>query len=486
MEIARPDTFEQATLAARVRAELGPLLRLAGPVAVAQVGLLTMGLVDTWVVGHLGPVELGAVALSDSLFFTLIVVAMGIVGALDPMISQAAGARDPARCSASWRAGLRLSIILTLPLTAAFLVLGPLLGTVGGQDPDVARAATDYLVPSCLGILPSLLFVANRSLLNGLGSTRPAMVVAILANVLNLGLDWGLVFGLWGLPALGVAGSALATVACKWFMFGGLLWWIRRDSRYAAYSAPAPVPGALLLRALRLGLPIGLAHGVEVGAFSLCALFMGWLGVVPLAAHMIAIKMASTSFMLAVALGVATSVRVGNAIGAGRPVDAQRAAWVGMGAGAVTMSLSALVLVLFRAPIVAVFTGDPAVIALGADLLIVAAAFQLVDGAQAIASGALRGAGDTLRPLLAQLVAHWAVAVPLGASLAFGRGLGPEAGARAIWWALALGLAVAAALLIWRLPVIRQTRALDDAQEPLDPAPGPTPHLEPGMEPGAA
>lgn len=484
MQPAPPDPSQPA-LRARVRAELGPLLRLAGPVAVAQVGLLTMGLVDTWVVGHLGPVELGAVALSDSLFFTLIVVAMGIVGALDPMVSQAAGAQDPARCSASWRAGLRLSILLTVPLAALVLGLAPLLESVGGQDPDVVRAAADYLVPSCLGILPMLLFVANRSLLNGLGSTRPPMVVAILANLLNLWLDWGLVFGMWGLPALGVAGAALATVACRWFMFGGLLWWIRRNSRYAAYSAPAPVPGALLLRAVRLGLPIGLAHGAEVGAFSLCALFMGWLGVVPLASHMIALRMASTSFMLAVALGVATSVRVGNALGAGRPEDAQRSAWVGLGAGAVTMTLSALLFVLFRGRIVAAFTDDAAVIALGADLLVVAAAFQLVDGAQAIASGALRGAGETLRPLLAQLVAHWAVAMPLGAYLAFGRGLGPEAGARAIWWALALGLAIAAALLIWRLPVIRTTRALDDPPSPR-PAPEPPPQLEAGVESGVA
>ncbi len=445
--------------------ELRALVRLAIPVAITQLGFLTMGLVDTWMVGRLGPAELGAVALADSILFTLLVLAMGVVGALDPLISQAHVAVDPARCAAAWRAGLRLSVALSVPLVAGVLALGPALERFGGQDPEVVRAAVDYLIPRCLGVLPSLWFMANRCLLNGVGSTRPAMVVTLLANLVNGALDWALIFGHWGLPALGVAGSGLATAGSSWFMCLGLLAWIRWHPAYAPYRAPAPPSRALVGRALRIGLPIGLAQTVEVGAFSVCAIFMGWLSVTALAAHVIALKMASTSFMVAVALGIATSIRVGNLVGARRPLEAQRAAWTGLVAGLVCMSVSAAVFVAAGTPIVAAFTEDAAVIALGAQLMLIAAAFQLVDGAQAIASGALRGAGDTLRPLLAQAAAHWGVAIPLGAGLAFGYGLSPEAGARAIWWGLALGLAVAAAQLTLRVRHIHRTRPLEEEEE---------------------
>lgn len=434
------------------------LVLLGTPVAITQVSILTMGLVDTWMVGRLGPVELAAVALGDACFFTLLVMAIGIVSALDPLISQAHGANDPARCGRAWRAGLRISIALTLPMALMVFAMRPLLGQLGGLDPQVVQTTMDYLAPRTLGILPQLWYVANRSLFNGLGATRPPMIVGIAANLLNVVLDWMFIFGNWGAPALGVAGSGLATAACRWFMFLGLWVWLRWTPRYRPYVRGTGTGPGLIRTAFRLGLPIGLAQGVEVGAFAAASLFMGWMGVVPLASHQIAIKMAATSFMVAVALGVATGIRVGNAIGAGHPEAAQRSAWVGVGLGFLFMAVAGLGFVFGGEAIVKTFTTDPGVIELGAALLVVAAAFQLSDGAQAICAGALRGAGDTVRPLIAQIVAHWAIGLPIGYLLAFRLGYGPTA----VWWALAAGLTAAAVLLGWRVRRLKDIAPIPD------------------------
>ncbi|RMG15959.1 MAG: MATE family efflux transporter [Planctomycetota bacterium] len=438
------------------RTEACALVALAWPVAVAQVGGLCMGLVDTWMVGRLGAIELAAVALGDACYFTLHVFAMGLILALQPLISQAYGAGDAARCGATWRCGLRLALLLALPLALLVSRGIPWALARAELDPFVVRTAADYLAPRALGILPHLLFVAHRAFFNALGSTRPAMAVTLLALVANAVLDWALIFGRWGLPALGVAGSGLATALCNVLMLAGLSWWIARP-RYRPYLAGGGASLALLGRVVRLGLPIGLSHMLEVGAFAATSTFMGWLGIAALASHQIALKMASTSFMLAIALGTATSIRVGNAIGAGQTRAAQRATWTGLGLGTAGMGCAAVVFLVAGKPIVSCFTADAEVVALGTRLLAVAAAFQLSDGIQGIAAGALRGAGDTTSPFVAQLVGHWAVGVPAAYLLAFVC----EGGPLAVWWALAGGLTVTALLLLGWARRIASARALD-------------------------
>ncbi|HBP20904.1 MAG TPA: hypothetical protein DEA08_24330 [Planctomycetes bacterium] len=444
--------------ASSLRHEAQLLVRLAVPVAIARVSMLAMGLVDTFMVGKLGKIQLAAVALADACFFTLIVMAIGLIQSLDPLVSQAHGAGDPKRCTAAHHAGIRIAMALALPLALAVLSLQPLLSVLGGQNPDVVRSAALYLAPVALGVPAQLFYVAHVSFVQGLGDTRPAMIVAIVANVLNVFLDYALIFGHWGFPALGVAGAGAASAGSRWFMCF-LLWaWVRRHPRYARYQGRPGVPWPLINKALRLGTPIGLAHGAEVGAFSLASVFMGWLSVEALAAHQITIKMAATSFMLAVALGIATSIRVGNGIGAGRPQDAQRSAWVGVVLGLCVMALTGLAFLLGGAAITGAFTDDAGVIAVGAGLFAVAAAFQLSDGVQAVAAGALRGAGNTLEAMAAQIFAHWAIGIPVGYLLAFRFGWGPTG----VWWALALGLTAAAGLLLWRMRKIHGVVALED------------------------
>jgi multidrug resistance protein, MATE family len=429
------------------------LVRLALPVAIAQVGAMSMGLVDTFMVGRLGAVELAAVALGDACFFTLQVLAMGVIMALGPLVSQAHGAGDPQRCAAAWRTGLRLALVMTLPLVALVFAIGPALRWIGGIDPRVVQTSMDYLAPRTLGVLPHLIYVACRALLNGKGDTRPAMVVTLIAVVMNAFLDWVFIFGNLGAPALGVAGSGLVTALCRGFMCIGLLVWLKRPA-YRAYTKGAQVSRALFVKVFRLGVPIGLTHALEVGAFAASSIYMGWIGVTALAAHQIALKMATASFMLAISLGIATGIRVGNGIGASEPDAAQRSAWVGIGIGLMCMAINGLIFVVFRRELVGAFTPDAAVVELGATLLLVAAVFQLSDGTQAICAGALRGAGRTVQPMIAQLCAHWVIALPLGYLLAFTLGWGPLG----VWCPLVVGLSVAAGLLLFWVRKIRFTQ----------------------------
>ena len=416
------------------------MARLALPVAVSQVGQLTMGLVDTWMVGGLGAAALGAVSMGDSLYFTFAVVAFGVVMAVEPLVSQAHGAGDPERARAAWAAGRLVGLALSVPLLLV-AVFAPWVLSVLGLEPEVARLGGLYVQSRAVGSTLMLLFAADRSFLNGLGHTRPAMIAMILANLINLPLTWGLVYGRLGLPALGVAGAGWATTGSTivtWFV----LWrWARRVG--GGGPADPTAARALVGRTLRLGIPLGLGHGSEVGAFALAALFMGWLGTVPLAAHQVAIKMAATSFMLAVAISTATAIRVGHAVGARRPADAARSGRVGVILGWVVMGASGLLFALLGREIAASFTDDPGVIELGAALLVVAAAFQLSDGSQVILAGALRGAGDTIWPFWANLIAYYGVALPLAWGLVFQLGYGPTA----VWWALALGLTGAALIM---------------------------------------
>lgn len=435
---------------------------LAAPVAVARVSSLTMGLVDTWMVGKLGAKELAGVALADSCFFTTLVLALGIVRALDPMVSQAYGGGDAAHCSASWRAGLRLSLLLSLPIVGFLIgVLGPSLHLLG-QDPGVVGYAQSYLFPVACGVPAQLLYLSNSSLIQGLGDTRPPMVVALVANGLNFFLDYALIHGRFGFPALGVVGCGIASAGCQWAMCLALFAWVLGRKRYAPYRIPVAVPWSLLGRALRLGVPIGLAQAFEVGAFAISAVFLGWIGPDALAAHQIALKMTATSFMIAVAIGVATSIRVGNGIGAGAGDLAQRSAWAGVSLGLGVMGVMGVVYWQAGEAIVASFTQAPEVIAIGSGLLLVAAAFQLSDGIQAVASGALRGAGDTLGPMLAQVLAHWGVGIPAAYLLTFRLGWGPPG----VWWGLALGLTLAALLLLYPMAGIRSRAALERDRGP--------------------
>jgi MATE family multidrug resistance protein len=414
---------------------------------VIQVGIMLMGVVDTLMAGRISAQALAAVALGNLYVFGSLVFGMGTLLAIDPVVAQAVGARDfPAVGRAVQRAlliALALSVLVALALLPAERVLAEL-----RQPADVVPMAGRYVRASIAGVLPFYAFVVLRQTLQAFGRMAPIVVVVVGANLLNVLLNWVLMFGNLGAPALGAVGSAWSTSIGRWAMALGLLavGWPALRPHLVPLSRDALRVEPLRLT-LRLGVPIGLQQLLEVGAFAGATLLMGLFGSTPLAGHEIALNLASLTFMVPLGVATAAAVLVGRAVGAG---DAERArvhAAAALLYGVGFMALSALAFILAPRAIAGAYTRDAAVLAVAAALLPIAGVFQLFDGTQAVASGVLRGTGDTRVPLLANLVGFWGVGLPAGALLAFTAGLGPTG----LWWGMVAGLSAVAVLLAWRV-----------------------------------
>ncbi len=414
------------------RAEVRALVRLAVPLALANAGQSLMGVVDAAVVGRAGAAQLAGVGLGSLLFFAVSVLGMGTMMGLDPLVSQALGAGDGTRArhflwQGAWLS-LLIGVLLAIPLGFVPLALGPL-----GIAPEVASQASGHLLAR-LPSLPALLFFfAARSYLQGSNAPRAVVLSAVMANVVNLLLDLLLVFGgaslpavagvLRAIPPLGAVGSGIATAVATWLQAVFVAWaagrvpvpgrWVRR-----------PVPREMRL-AVKVGAPVGLHMAAEVGLFAMVGILAGRLGAVPMAAHQVAIALASFSFNAAVGIGNAGSVRVGWAVGSRDTPGARRAGMVAFGTGAALMSAWGLAFLLFPGLFARLMSSDPAVVAATTPLLLVAGLFQVSDGIQAVGAGVLRGAGDTRFTLWANLVGHWALGMPaaLGLGIALGWGV---------------------------------------------------------------
>ena len=414
------------------------LLRLAAPIAFTQAGYALMGLVDTAVVGRLGAGPLGAVGLANGLFFAVAVIGLGCMMGLDPLFSQALGAGDALRARGLVWQGLWLSALVSAALALPIGTL-PLLIERSGVAPDVARDARLFLWLRLPGLWPMLAFAGLRSYLQASHRLRALVVATVVANAANLLLDVWLVFGGLGVPRLGAPGSALATSFCSLLQLAILALSLRGSE---------PAPRALRMadqrKALSLGVPVGLQMGAEVGVFALVGLLAGRLGAASLAAHQVAISLASFTFCAAVGVGMAGSVRVGWAVGARDTPAARREGLLAFGAGAAVMSIAALCFWLAPRFLARLLSDQPEVIEAAVPLLAVCAVFQLSDGIQGVGAGVLRGAGDTRFPFLANVLGHYAVGLPVAVLL----GLRLGRGVIGLWWGLCAGLsAVAVALL---------------------------------------
>jgi MATE family multidrug resistance protein len=416
--------------------ELRKLLRLAAPIAFTQAGYALMGLVDTAVVGRLGAAPLGAVGLANGLFFGVAVIGIGTMLGLDPLFAQALGARDESRAreliwQGLWLSGL-VTLALALPIAALPLVLEP-----AGIAPAIARDARLFLWFRLIGLWPMLGFAALRSYLQAREQIAPLMAATVLANLANFGLDLVFVFGKLGMPALGAPGSGLVTSICFFLQFAILVATVRPGRTQRPRAAD-------LRKALTVGIPVGLQMGAEVGLFALVGLLAGRLGAISLAAHQVAIALASFTFCAAVGVGMAGTVQVGWAVGARDTPAARRAGLRAFAGGAAIMAVAGLCFWLAPETLSRALTNQPEVISAAVPLLAVCAVFQLSDGIQGVGAGVLRGAGDTRFAFLANLVGHYAVGLPV--ALLLGLRLGQ--GVIGLWWGLCAGLtAVAVALL---------------------------------------
>lgn len=430
-----------------VREELRPMLRLAGPVISAELGWMAMGIVDTIFVGRLGAEAIGAVSLGNALYFAVAIFGMGLLLGLDALVSQAYGAGDLHECHDWLVQGVYLAAVVCPASMALLWYVDSISGRMG-FDPAVLEQARPFLRASIWGTPALFLYAAFRRYLQGMGLVKPVMAALISANVVNALMDWAFVYGKFGAPAMGVAGSGWATTISRCYMATFLVVYaIGRDLRTGRgliRTSLAPRLAAIR-RLFAIGLPAATHILLEVGVFALATMLAGRLDAASLAAHHVVLDVASVTFMIPLGLGTAGAIRVGQAIGRGEPAAASRAGWTALLLGAAFMTTSGMVMATIPGLLSTLFTNDARVVALASRLMLLAAAFQLFDGLQGVATGALRGAGDTRTAMLCTLVCYWAVGLPVGWSLAF-RG---DRGVFGLWIGLTLGLFVAGVVLLW-------------------------------------
>ena len=423
------------------------MLRLASPVVLAQVGIMLMGVVDTAMVGRVSPATIAAVALGHIYWVTVTIPGIGVLLVLDPIVSQAVGARDAAGIARGVQRGILLALALSVP-TALLLIPGEVFFGALRQPVEVTPIAATFSRWSILGVVPFYLFVTFRQSLQAMATVRPVVVAIVAANLLNGGLNWVLIYGHLGLPALGAVGSAISTVLSRWCMLALLLAFGWRRLRPALLPwRPESRRLSPILRMVRIGLPIGFQQWVEIAVFAFGAVAIGWFGTVPLAGHEIALNLAALTFMVPMGIAAAAAAMVGRAIGRRDLPAARRDAVAALVVGVAFMTVAAFAFLAFPHSLAAIFVSDPATVEMAASLILIGGLFQVFDGIQGVATGILRGTGDTRVPMLLHLGGFWGVGIPLSLSLAFALGMGP----RGIWLGYVGSIGVVALLQLMRV-----------------------------------
>ncbi|MGE4619435.1 MAG: MATE family efflux transporter [Planctomycetota bacterium] len=430
----------------RATSELSPIVNLAVPIVITQLGTMVMGLVDMWMVGKVGTSALAAVALGDTWAFGTLVLGQGLIQGMDPLVTQAHGAKDHQALGRSLQRGLLLALILIPVLTLIWQTAQTVLLQFG-QDPELCLGAETYIQAQLFSIPALLGFLVLRQYLQGRGVVKPALWTVLIANIFNIGFNQIFIFGGWGIPALGIEGAGYATGASRWLMFVLLILFIIRGRHLAEGWVPwtlrsfsGRAMGVLLL----LGLPISIHFGVEVWTFQAATLMAGQIGEIELAAHIIVLKIISFTFMFPLGIAGSATTRVGNLLGMGEVPQARKAAQTAICLGATVMAASGVVIWLMGIRLPGIFTTDAAVLASTLSLIPIAAGFQIFDGIQAVTAGVLRGAGKTIPAAVIGIIGFPLLTLPLAYHLTFKE----ELGLPGIWWAYLIGLVITAALLV--------------------------------------
>lgn len=436
------------------RREARPTLALALPIVAGMVSQMVLGIADAMMVGRVGVVPLAAASFVNAIAHLSLVFGLGLLSAIAVRTSQAYGARRPDEAGEILRHGLVLSLVTGILAALAIVALYPWLNHFG-QTAEVVAASGPYLLLFGASLFPALVAHGCKQFSEALKHPWLPNFVMLGGVVLNIFLNWVFIYGNWGAPALGLAGAGWATLIARSLMAVVLVVYVLRARVLRPFQPKrwqAGLSREQFRSLLRIGWPVGVQHFFEVGAFALAAIMMGWISADAIAAHQIAISCAALTFMSALGIGAAAGIRVGHAYGAGQFARMRRIGFGGVALAALTMGSCGLVFALGGRPIAAAFIAAPNVVALTAQLLVVAAVFQIADGIQVSSIAALRGLADVRVPALVAVFAYWLVALPLGAGLAFGADWGPVG----IWTGLAVGLGVAAVCLAWRFH--QQTR----------------------------
>jgi MATE family multidrug resistance protein len=430
------------------RAEARASFLLAYPVMISMLGQVMTGVADSVMIGWTGAVPLAASSLANSFFGVLLFFGIGVSYAITPLVAKAAGSGDDRTIIDTLRHGLIINVVTGVILVTIVVSGKSVLGHIG-QPSDVVDLAIPYLLIITYSFIPTMVFQTFRQFAEGLHRTRMAMVIMIVANLINIVLNYVLIYGIWIFPELGLNGAGWATFIARVIMALWMGAYVFYGAKFRAYRAGflfGSYSRALINRMLHIGLPAGAQFIFEAAAFGLSAIMMGWLGATTLAAHQIAINLATVSYMTTSGLGAAATIRIGTFLGQGDRPALRRSGFTLIGLGIGLMTLWAIAFVMGKHFLPSLYLDDPAVLAIAAPLMVIAGFFQLSDGMQVVCAGALRGLQDVKVPSLLIFIAYWVVALPVGYLLAFPLGFG----ALGIWTGLLIGLTITATAMVWR------------------------------------
>ncbi len=427
--------------------EFRHLTKLSGPIIIGQIALIATGFVDTVMAGRISPLALGAIAVGANLWIPVYLFCVGLMMAVSTMVAHYFGSGQYAPIRDLIKQALLVSSVLGILGLYAVRLLAELMVWIG-IDAGIVPVATGYLFAVSWGIPAICAYLALRFVSEGIGYTRPMMFIQLSGLIINAFLNYVFMFGKLGVPAMGAVGAGWATATVMWINLFMLVFYILTHHRYTVIwqSVKCKMDWSRTREMLRLGLPIALTLVSEVGMFSAVALLMGSLGVIEVAAHQVAINFAGMMFMIPLGISAATTIRVGHALGEQKARQARFRGMAGISLAAMCMFGTASTMLLFPELIVSIYTQDVAVGNMAVSLLFMAAIFQLSDGIQVSAAGALRGMKDTLYPMLASFVVYWFFGLPVSYYL----GIRQEFGPQGLWMGLVASLTLAAVWLVWR------------------------------------
>ncbi len=423
-------------------------LKLAYPVSIGQFGFILMGVIDSIMVGGLGAASLAAASLANGLFILILIIGIGVSYAVSPLVAIALGSNRTSECESIFQQSLLINFILSLILFLLTYYLSAFIKYLD-EPIGVADLAISYTRILGFSILPVMLFQTYKQFIEGLSFTRPAMFITIIANIINWFMNWILIYGKFGFPILGLNGSGWATFSSRLFMGIMIFLFVNNSKKFRKYDVSLKlrkIDIKIIKKILNIGLPSAFQYVFEVSAFTFAIVMVGWLGTKQLAAHQIAINLATISYMIILGISSAGAIRVGNALGKQNLQEVRRAGFSAIGLGAGLMGCFGIVFIFLKNILPMIYINDSVVISIASNLLIIAGIFQISDGIQAVSIGVLRGLTDVKVPTVITFIAYWVIALPIGYFLGFTLHLKVIG----VWIGLLLGLIAAALLLSWR------------------------------------
>ena len=424
---------------------------LAYPVIIGQLGFIMMGVVDSIMVGELGAVPLAGASLGNSMFILIFIIGLGVSMSVTPLIAILVGAKRFQECGIYFRQSLIVNIVLGLILMSVVFFTSNLFEYLN-QPLAVAEQASSYTKIIALSIMPAMLFHTYKQFIEGFSIMKPAMIIAIVANIINAFANWVFIYGNIGMPALGLNGAGWATFFSRVFMAFVIMLYVMNKEYFKQFDVNfhfKKINFPVIKKILSIGLPSGFQYFFEVGAFSFAVIMIGWLGTNQLAAHQIAINLASITFMVVLGISAAGGIRVGNEVGKKDIVEVRKAGFTAVIMGASIMFTFGVIFIVLNEFLPTLYIDNEDVIRIASSLIVIAALFQISDGIQGVGIGVLRGLTDVKIPTLITFIAYWVLALPIGYLFGFVFHFGVEG----VWVGLLLGLTASAAMLTIRFNI---------------------------------